>query len=455
MRQWWLLICAPAARARWVDWQSAGAVPDDETAASANTKLLNTLLATSPARTTLFIPNRTFWLAGGVEAIGVAPSLTLQLEGTLRFVPGRKGWPVHYQCDRWHNPLQPPSGKSCVKEAFFIANTSSLTLTSNGTGTLHGGGDAWWGYIQYALHGEDRPRLLSILNVTDVLLERWNFRQSAYWTFTARDVARVEIGECTIDNRVNSADDHGLLNLAAFNTDGFDVAGRDIHIHHSTVWNQDDCFTVQPMGRLGTNARCTENILIEDVNASGLGLTVGAVRPSVDHNCIRNVTFRRVKMHHTFKGIYMKSQYNDDPKATAEITNILYDRVEMDSPTQVPIWIGPAQEADSAHACSLFWPELPFSQCPPPPSSLHWTNITLRDVNIRSPKESPGVVYGNPDQPMKNVVFENVVVSNPGERPWGSQFYKCTGVHGATKGVTSPVPPCFDATRPLDVPNSL
>lgn len=29
------------------------------------------------------------------------------------------------------------------------------------------------GYIQYALHGEDRPRLLSIYNATDILVERW------------------------------------------------------------------------------------------------------------------------------------------------------------------------------------------------------------------------------------------------------------------------------------------
>ena len=29
------------------------------------------------------------------------------------------------------------------------------------------------GYIEYALHGEDRPRLLSIYNATDILVEKW------------------------------------------------------------------------------------------------------------------------------------------------------------------------------------------------------------------------------------------------------------------------------------------
>ena len=46
------------------------------------------------------------------------------------------------------------------------------------------------------------------------------------------------------------------------------------------------------MDATGTNAQCTENILVENVNASGLGLTVGAIHPTRGHNCIKNVTFR-------------------------------------------------------------------------------------------------------------------------------------------------------------------
>ena len=68
------------------------------------------------------------------------------------------------------------------------------------------------------------------------------------------------------------------------------------------------------------------------------------------------------------KGIYIKSanRAHPDPQATAEITDILYENVTMEAPEQVPIWIGPAQEGDSANACSLFWPELPGSKCPAP-----------------------------------------------------------------------------------------
>lgn len=76
--------------------------------------------------------------------------------------------------------------------------------------------------------------------------------------------------------------------MGAFNTDGFDVAGTNIWIHDCSVWNQDDCFTIQPMDGTGINSNCTENVLVENINASGLGLTVGAIHPTLHHNCLRN-----------------------------------------------------------------------------------------------------------------------------------------------------------------------
>jgi hypothetical protein len=73
-----------------------------------------------------------------------------------------------------------------------------------------------------------------------------------------------------------------------------------------------------------------------------------------------------------------------------------YEDITMEAPEQVPIWIGPAQEADSANACSLAWPELrPLAKCPPPLATVRWTNVTLRNVRVRNATESPGLVFGN------------------------------------------------------------
>jgi len=44
---------------------------------------------------------------------------------------------------------------------------------------------------------------------------------------------------------------------------------------------------------------------------------------------------------------------------------------------------------------------------------------------------------------MKNVVFDNVKVNNPGSHPFGKTYF-CENVHGVATGDTSPVPPCFE-----------
>mmetsp|Transcript_2773 Transcript_2773/g.5697 ORF Transcript_2773/g.5697 Transcript_2773/m.5697 type:complete len:451 (-) Transcript_2773:29-1381(-) len=424
-----------------IEWKG---IPDDEASASANTENLNLALSSLAPGATLNIPNKTYWLSGGVYASGLVDT-TIELDGTVLFSSGRDGWPTE-DCSRNGEV------KECVVKAILIENAKSLTLTTSkddGRGLINGNGEKWWGYVNYLRHGEDRPKLLTIRNATDVLVERWHFRQSAYHTFHADDVARVEIRHCSVDNRVNDQDSHGPLNLGALNTDGFDVSGKDIYIHDCSVWNQDDCFTIVPSSSAGINAQCTENILIENVEASGLGLTVGSIRPTKDHACIKNVTFRNAYMHHTFKGVYMKSAYsNDEPGISAEITDILYENITMDKPEQVPIWIGPAQEGDSDNACSIAWPTIKRAKCPAPLTTMSWNNITLRNILIKGSKVSPGIIFGNEDSPMDGVVFDNVVF-DPVEdlddaKPWGDDYYYCKGVNGVAKGGTNPVPPCFE-----------
>jgi len=114
----------------------------------------------------------------------------------------------------------------------------------------------------------------------------------------------------------------------------------------------------------------------------------------------------------------------------------------MYKPEQWPIWIGPAQQADSidiclAHPCSLCWPTLPFAECNMP-LNASYIDVTLRNITIIDPLQSPGVIMGSSNIPMKNVVFDNVVVKNA-----PSNYYVCENTQGVAIGGTSPVPPCF------------
>ena len=105
-----------------IEWTG---MPDDPSAGTSNTRLLNAALAALHAGDTLAIPNKTFWLAGGVRAAGLV-NATLQLDGTLRFLAGRKGWPV--EACRHGNGTG-----TCVQKAILLANITGLTLTSSGT----------------------------------------------------------------------------------------------------------------------------------------------------------------------------------------------------------------------------------------------------------------------------------------------------------------------------------
>ncbi len=47
-------------------------------------------------------------------------------------------------------------------------------------------------------------------------------------------------------------------------------------------------------------------------------------------------------MHNTFKGIYIKSRPGHNDADTGEISNVLYENIVIDNPTQWAIWIGEA-----------------------------------------------------------------------------------------------------------------
>lgn len=406
-----------------INFEDAGATRDDNSwdTVWANGAIMNKSLAQLMPGDTLVVPNATFYIMGGLMVQGLK-NATIQLDGTLAFASTTLNAEKYIK--QW-----PRDANGRVKECFYFIDAKHITFTSSGKGTLDGKGAKWWGVpgIGYLLREENRPRLIKIENSEDVVFEHWFLKDSPYWNFLASHVDGLVIRYSSIDARRTNNDGHDVIDLTAFNTDGFDVTGRNIHIHDCTVWNQDDCFDVKDS---------TENVLIERIEASGLGLTIGSISSTV-----RNITFRDAHMHNTYKGIYMKF------RGPGLIADVLFENIVIDNAEQWGIWIGPAQQSDSkdlcaAHPCSLCWPDLPGAECNSPAGG-QYTNITLRNVTLNSPKQSPGVLLANETSPMKNVVFEDVVVNNPGAKPWGDDFYKCEHVQGVATGKTFPVPPCF------------
>jgi len=422
MLPWMLLLLCQKASARVVDFHEEGAIPGVLTDAAAwhNGRLLNTTLALLQPGDIFLVPNMTFYTMGGVKAWDIQ-SVVIQLDGTLFFSDNMDDWPREEDGD--------------VLECISLYNIENVTFTSSGVGTLDGNGETWWGLpgIGYLVRGENRPRLLEVKGSRDLLFENWFFKDSPYWTFWVHDVDGLEVRYCEISAKRKDSDHHDIIDLTAFNTDGFDVTGKNVWIHDCTVWAQDDCIAVKDG---------SENMLFERITASGVGLTIGSIGSSV----VNNITFRDSYMHHTFKGIYTKFRGDN-----GRISNVLYENIYIEAPEQWAIWIGPAQQSDSsslcaAHPCSLCWPQLANvgAECNMGSNNVY-ENITLRNITIVDPKFSygQGVIIGSEDQPMKNIVFDGVRVLQAANSDL-EKYHTCKGVESGTAiGDTYPVPPCF------------
>eukprot|EP00041_Stephanoeca_diplocostata_P032431 m.1038095 g.1038095 ORF g.1038095 m.1038095 type:complete len:624 (-) comp24148_c0_seq2:3549-5420(-) len=414
----------------------AGAIAGDASEATMwlNGGVMNSTLQSMADGDTLYVPEGVFYTMGGLMNTYALSDIVIQVDGTLSFAANRTTWPLQR------------NGEVC--ECILLTNVNNLLITSSTEGTLDGNGHAWWGGEQYIEFEEDRPKLLYVINVQGLVIENMYFRNSPFWTVNVYNADGVTIRYSRISAKWNESATTHLQGreLEAFNTDGFDIAGKNVHIHDCDIWVQDDCIAVKDVAGGSSNLRCAENWLVERVNASGVGLTIGSIQNSEEGTCVRNITFRDSTMYSTVKGIYMKSRVSEHSYTSSTIEDILYENITMVSPESWPIWIGPAQQANDGsgtQTCSLLWPYEYDAPCPVPVQTT-WRNITLRNIFITNPATSPGVVIGNASNPMTGVVFDNVVVTNPGRDPWGESYYACYGVSGTTLGGTSPVPPCFN-----------
>lgn len=375
-----------------------GGIPDNESdeVCQFNKDLLSGVLQNYAGNNTLLIPeNYTFHLFHGVYAKHVNNTV-IQIDGTLRFER------FDYIDDK--NDVPP-----CIR----IDGSHNVTLTSSGRGLIDGRGPQYWGIplIGYLELKENRPRLVVFNQTKDLLIENLILQDSPYHTLYLEAVNRVEIRNISIVARRTEREGHSWIDLTAFNTDGIDVSGHNVHIHDVDIWTQDDCIAVKD-SKLDYHS---SNMTFERVNASGLGFVIGSIGGST----VRNITFRDSYLHRSVKGIYMKfnqpSEFWTEKNLTGLIEDVRFENIIMEQPSQWPIWIGPAQQADDINPChpnpcSLCWPQKPWSRCHVVRESKY-RNISLVNIRINNPEMSPGVILGSDDDVIHRIVFDKVRVT--------------------------------------------
>lgn len=136
----------------------------------------------------------------------------------------------------------------------------------------------------------------------------------------------------------------------------------------------------------------------------GVGMTIGSVPPNKNYACIRNVTFKNMKLYTPLKSIYVKS--NPGEVGYGIIENLLYENFTIIAPVWWNIYIGPQQQyqPDGTGPGCMLYPLL--KRCDTQP------RITMRNFTLRNIQSTGGYLVGivrcNETNPCTNIVFENV-----------------------------------------------
>lgn len=409
-----------------INFLDSGAQPSDgnKKAYTHNTNLLNQILQDlQPNQTLLFPEGYQFYLNGGIFGNNLYNN-TFIFNSDLIFQNNRRNWP---------KKVDKPEK---YEDAIIFTNLTQVLFTSNkkdGTlGKIDGQGQAWWGYLDYVINTNNRPKLFNIYESENIVYENIFLKDSPRFHFDAQDVLNLTVRNSKIDARYDhNQTTHTLHEISAFNTDGFDVAGKNIHIYNVEVFNEDDSIAVKQSKGNYKKATCSENILIENSTLSGVGLTIGSITAHKYHTCVKNVLFRNIYMPKTLKGIYFKVRPDkDEGDESGEISNILYENVTIVDPDQYPIWIGPQQAYRFMESfrdpCPLVWGLFGNNKtenCYVDPT-INVSNITLKDIQVHNGKYSPGLIKSNYQglNPWKNINFQNVIFENPATHPFPDYY---------------------------------
>ncbi|KAJ8599438.1 hypothetical protein CTAYLR_008002 [Chrysophaeum taylorii] len=365
-----LLAYGAAASRRSHSIVEYGGIPDNS---STEVALRNGLafaagLLAAPAFSELVFPANAQWymIPANESFSHLAPYVTVRIEGQVVASDAIEAWPSEYGGD--YLPL------------FGASDTVGIAF--EGSGSIAGQGHRWWwAFLLNQLGDAKRPVLIRLDNCVDVAVSglvlldapRFNIYLGEF-TRTAR-ISRVTI---LVDWRAQlSMTTQTSLPMFPFNTDGIDVAGRDILVEDCVVSNWDDTIAVKPSKRTrlldkiirdvidddddddeghhrGRDAEdewlwswCTRNVTVSNLTTVwGAGISVGSVHPSRDDACVKDVLFADVRMYSPLKGVYVKPDVAEDDcdrpgvsPCAALIANITYANISIDKASFPDGWL--------------------------------------------------------------------------------------------------------------------
>ena len=294
---------------------------------------------------------------------------------------------------------------------FLHSNVSNLTY--RGTGEIDGQGWIWWFKFTFGKNVGDRPKLVKWVTCDGCEFTGIKLKNSPHAHLDIRDCINVWVHDFEIE-----VDPWGKLfgirlPWFGFNTDGVDIAATNALVERLNITCHDDAVVVKNGWSTETYNQCSRNLTIRDINTKfTTGMAIGSIPPTREYSCVDDVTFQNVKMHTPFKGIYVKT----DPERTetnltipgsgGQISNVVYDNINIHEPLWWGIYIGPQQmkNPDGAGPGCILYPLKPCD-CEP---LVSMSNISLSNVQQHNTILPPGIVRCDETNPCSGFDWTNV-----------------------------------------------
>ena len=284
-----------------------------------------------------------------------------------------------------------------------LVNADGVTgLKISGAGTIDGSGERWWREYWEARNSAPgradphfkipRPRLVHIINATNVLVSGLTLKDSAFWNLQLTYCDGAEVRDVTIRAPITP--------IRAASSDGIDVdSSRNVLIEGCDIECADDAICLKS-GRDADGLRVnrpTENVVIRNCrvgNAAGL-VVIG----SETSGGIRNVKVLNCRADEGCEEIV---RFKTKIGRGGVVEDILYENITAKGTARVFSF--------NMNAFSTMWVPEEFNTPVPPEQGLPvFRNIVVRNLTAKD-CESAGRIAGLTETPLRNLRLENVNV---------------------------------------------
>lgn len=298
-------------------------------------------------------------------------------------------------------PLDRYPGGSKAPEDFISAQDVN-DIAVGGGGVIDGQGEPWWPH--YKGEGFKRPIMLHVTGCQRVLVENITLRNSPMFHMAMGGPKTEQITVRHVTVRAPSSGDKAT---PSHNTDACNVGGKHVLIEDCDISCGDDNYTC--------GGGTSDVLLRRNKYGDGHGLSLGSrTNGGIDHITVEDCTFNG-----TGCGIRIKS----DRGRGGEVHHLVYRNLKMTN-VGIPILIYGTYFAqkpfrDLTNITGETAATYPTSQ--PTELTPNFHDITFSNITATTPPGSrAGLIWGLPEQPVKNVILENIHIT--ADKPFGVFF---------------------------------